>query len=459
MRSMSVVTAYIRRLRFLSSLSLLRVLCCCLIGFSIQSAAKEYSVATVLRAGGEYDDNVRLEADEISIAGVVVSPEVNFGVRTERLDIALNTVFDFARFDKSEYNSDDQDIALTSSYAFEYNVFKASAQLKRDSTRTSEFLDTGEVGAKAIGREAQNLSLGWEHFFTEKQSLELSANYANVEYASTNLNLNDYDYSGITAAYAIALSGRTRLITQVLANRFESDRFGVALFGLRETGVVCPPGSLIFINGGIEQCPSTVAAEIQQDRYGINIGVERILTEKLSFSIAVGANYVESSFASREADSFSQRSELDLLAGLEDEDDTSFFFSSTLGYTGERTKLDLNLSSGTNPSANGYLVLSNQLLLNVDYRLSERHNLFARLDFVDSETLGDAVESGGSLNSNDRTYGAASVGASYRLTEAWYIEASYRYRAQDREFINDVAKSNAAFLNIAYKPHRNTWSR
>lgn len=413
---------------------------------------------TVLRAGGEYDDNVQLAEQETEIIGLVISPELNFGLRTERLDLALNTALDFARFSKNDYNSDDQDIALTSAYAFEYNVFKATAQLKRDSTRTSEFLDTGDVGVQADRREAKNFTLAWQHLFTEKQSVELSASFSNVD--NQSVRLSDYDYALLNAAYTLVLSDRTRLITQLVANRFESDTFGEVLFGLRTNGAVCPPGSLIVVEGGFDVCPPAVAVEIQQDTYGMNIGVERVLTEKLLFSIAVGANYVESSFDSRQADIFSQRSGLDLLAGLEDEDDTSFFLSSTLRYSGERATLDLSLSSNTNPSSNGYLLLSNKLLFNVDYRLSERSNLFAKLDFIDSESLGDATNASGQpLNSNDRTYGAASVGASYRLTEAWYVEASYRYRAQDREFFDDIAKSNAAFLKIVYKPHKNTWSR
>lgn len=439
-----------------------QLLCCFLVALSVQSAAKEYSVATVLRAGGEYDDNVRLAEDEIDIAGVVVSPEINFGVRTERLDIALNTALDFARFDRSKYNSDDQDIALTSAYAFEYNVFKAAAQLKRDSTRTSEQLDSGEIGGQATRREAENLTLALEHLLTEKQSLELSANYSSVNYAKVDNVLgllSDYDYTGLNLAYSIALSDRMRFITQVVANRFESDTFRVVQFGQRESGTVCNTDFLVFINGSVG-CPPFVATEIESDTYGMNVGVEHILTEKLLFSIAVGANYVASSFGSRPAENFSEQSELDLLTGLEDEDDTSFFLSSTLRYTGERTTLNLNLNASTNPSSNGYLLLSNQLFFDVDYRLSERSNVFAKLDLIDSGSLGDAVDATGrSLDSNDRTYGSASAGASYRLTEAWYVEASYRYRAQDRVFFDDIAKSNAVFLKIAYKPHKNTWSR
>ncbi len=420
-------------------------------------------MATILRAGGEYDDNVRLAEDEIDIAGIVVSPEINFGVRTERLDIALNTALDFARFDRSKFNSDDQDIALTSAYAFEYNVFKAAAQLKRDSTRTSELLGSGEIGGQATRREAENLTLAWEHLLTEKQSLELSANYASVNYAkadNTLALLNDYDYAGLTLAYSIALSDRTRLITQIVANRFESDTFRAVQFGQRESGAVCNIDLLAVINGQLVLCPGFVSSEIESDTYGMNAGIERVLTEKLLFSIAVGANYVASSFDSRPADNFSDQSELDLLTGLEDEDDTSFFLSSTLRYTGERITLNLKLNSNTNPSSNGYLLLSNQLFFDVDYRLSERSNVFAKLDFVDSGSLGDAVDATGrSLGSNDRTYGAASVGASYRLTEAWYVEASYRYRAQDRASFDGISKSSAVFLKVAYKPHINTWSR
>ncbi len=429
------------------------LLCVLLAAFSIHSFAKEYSVETVLRAGGEYDDNVRLAEEEISITGLVVSPELNLGLRTERLDVALNTALDFARFDKDEYNSDDQDVALTSSYAFEYSVFKAAAQLKRDSTRTSELpvvddagnaLDpgTGEIGLQASRREARNLSLAWQHLLTEKQSVEVLATYAKADYQEERLN--DYDNAGVNASYSIALTDRTQLFTQLLASRFESETFRAVQFG----------------RGGIPIAADFFPADIQSDTYGMNVGVELILTEKLLFSVAVGANYVETSFDSRQADDLSERNELDLIVGLEDQDDTAFFFNSTLRYEGERTTLSLNVRSNTNPSANGYLLLSNQLSLNTNYRLTERSNVFAALILLDSGALSDTADaSGRSTDSNDRIYGALSVGASYRITEAWYVEASYRFSAQDREFADDIAKSNALLLKVAYKPHKSTWSR
>ncbi len=478
-RSLATLPIGSRALVAVDGLMIVRLLCFFLACFSIDSYAKEYSVETILRAGGEYDDNVRLAEDEISIVGLVVSPELNLGLRTERLDVALSTALDFARFDKSEYDSDDQDIALTSSYAFEYNVFKAAAQLKRDSTRTSEFsspddtgnvLDpgTGELSLRATRHEAQNYSLAWQHLLTEKQSVEFSATYSKADYQEDakaddqEARFSDYDYAGFNASYSVALTDRTRLFTQLAVSRFDSNTFSGVLFDGREIGTFCVPGRLIEVGGDPtdEVCPSFVAADIQQDTFGMHVGVERVLTEKLLFSVAVGANYVETSFDSRQADDLSESNELDLIVGLEDQDDTAFFFDSTLRYEAERTTLSLNMRSNTDPSANGYLLLNNQLSFITNYRLTERSNVFANLILIDSGALGDAVDaSGRSLNSNDRTYGAASVGASYRLTEAWYVEASYRFRAQDSEFTDDIAKSNALLLKIAYKPHKSTWSR
>ncbi len=422
-----------------------RLLCLTLVCFSVQSVAKEYSVETALRGSGEYDDNVRLDEEEISIAGIVISPELNAGLRTERLDLALKTVLDFARFDKSEYDSDDQDVALTSSYAFEYNVFNAAAQLKRNSTRTSEASDTGVFGV-ASRREDENLSLGWRHFFTDKHSLEMSATYADVEYASNNPNLNDYEYGGVAAAYSIDISDRTVFISQLEVSRFESNTLRPVLFG--RFGI--PVGAAVF------------PAEIQSDTYGLNVGIKRIVTETLMYSVAVGANYVETSFDSPAVSSAAAATPggLDVVKGLKDEDDTSFFLSATFGYEGERATLSANVSSSTSPSANGYLLLANQLTFNFDYRLSERGTAFIKLDLIDSQSLGDAVNAlDQSVSSNDRTYGAARVGGSYRLAESWYISASYRYRAQDREVFDDIAKSNALLLQIAYKPRKNIWSR
>ncbi len=421
-------------------------------GLSGHSGAKEYSAQTVLRAGGEYDDNVQLTEEEIAVIGVVVSPEFNFGVRTERLDLSLDTALDFARFDKSGFNSDDQDVRLISAYAFEYDVFNASAQLKRDSTRTSETLDTGVVGLQADRREAENLTLAWQHLFTEKHSVQLSASYSDVE--NQSVRLSDYDYSGLNALYTFVVSDRIRLTTQLSATRFKSDTFGPTRFGVRELGINCVPEPDLPFD---PNCPLFVPTEIRQDSYGLNFGMERDFTKTVLFSIAVGANYVESDFDSQQADIFSQQSGFDLVTGLESEDDIALFLSTSLRYKGERTTLNLSLSSNTNPSSYGYLSLSNQISFNGGYRLTERSDLFARFVLIDSESLGDVVNA--SLQSNDRTYGSVSVGFSYMFTEKWFVEASYRYRAQNREVFEDIAKSNTAFLDVVYKPQKNTWSR
>ncbi len=455
---MALYTAVVRRASALAGAShassalkstAIATLLCSLTGVSVPSLAKEYSAQTVLRASGEYDDNVRLSDDKVSIAGLIVSPELNVGVRTEKLDVRLNTALDFARFDKDEYNSDDQDFVLTSLYDLEYNTFSAFAQLRRDSTRTSEFPDTddtgalidpgsGQVGVRATRRETQSFNLAWEHRLTEKQSVELSTSYSKVDHRSDNLN--DYDFTNIGAVYKFVLSDRTQLFAHVGVSRFDSDTDRFVLFGFGEI----PIDNRLY------------SANIQSDTYTVTVGLNRVLTEKLSFSIDAGASYVESGIDSSEADVFSAQSGFSILAGLQDDEDTVFKLNSMLEYSGERTTLSLTFNSGTAPSANGYLLFSNRLFSTANYRLSERSDIFARLDLVDDEALGGVV---GTRGSSDRTYGAARAGVSHRLTEAWFVEASYRFRAQERDSLEDSAKSNAVFLDVVYKPNSKTWSR
>lgn len=411
------------------------------LGISGQAFAKEYSAETVLRVGGEVDDNVQLNEEEESIVGVVVSPELNLGLRTERLDIALDTILDFAQFDKEEFNSDDQNIVLSSGYAFEHDVFRASAQLKRDSTRTSEPEDTGLIDGVSR-REASSASLSWQHLFNEKQSIEIGGIYSQVD--SESLRLNDYEYSTVNAAHIYKISARSQLTTQLTAARFEADVDTLALFEVTNLGEI----------------PSAVSTENTQDSYKLDMEIGRQFTEQFDFSVAIGASHIKQSFDSREAEAIAQADNVRLLAGLEDNDDNAFFLRSSLRYKGERSEVSLNVSSDTTPSSSGYLILSNQLVVNLNYRLSKLSDVFSRIHFIDNSALDDSSDSlNQSQTSQDRTFGSIVIGTRFQFTEAWFFEASYRYRGQDQEFFDDIATSNAAFLQVIYQPQKNIWSR
>ncbi|MEH6584465.1 MAG: hypothetical protein V7754_21205, partial [Halioglobus sp.] len=115
--------------------------------------ANEYSFEYGVEAGYEYNDNVRMApVDELSISGGRVSIPATLASRSERMEASLDGELIFSRFDEDSYDSDDQDLEGKFKYLFERGELEANAGYRRDSTRTSEFLDTGVVGAAATRR-------------------------------------------------------------------------------------------------------------------------------------------------------------------------------------------------------------------------------------------------------------------------------------------------------------------
>jgi hypothetical protein len=367
--------------------------------------ADEYSLEYGVEAGYEYDDNVRLTPDqEIDISGGVLSVPITLSARTETRSMELAGQLDSSKFNESDYDSNDQDIQGKINQKFERGDLEGYAGYTRDSTRTSEFLDTGVVGLDAVRREAAKAGISGSQLITEKNGVIGGIDYLSVDFAKEPyVDYNFYSgYLGGTHQW----SERTRLRLQAYANRYE--------------------------NGG--------QIDVTSDTIGGQAGFDSDLSEKLTTSLLAGWAEVDTTYNSN------------LPQVPNDDNDGALLFQASVTYREERYQLAARFLDEPQPSADGVLVESRRMTVDYRYRLTER----SRLDLALTGGQRQAV-SGGEFN--ERDYARGSIRLDYRLSSSWYVAGRYVYSWQDQKQATGDADSNAVYLNLIYQPEKLVWSR
>jgi hypothetical protein len=370
------------------------------------SHASEYSLEYSVEAGYEYNDNVGFSSDdEIDVSGGLITFPVTLTRRTERLETALSGEATSTKYDDSDFDSDDQDLNLRSSYQLERGGLNGYAGYKRDSTRTSEFLDTGVVGLRATRVERASAGASGDYMFTEKNGILLGADYSDVEYDSPIYS--DYDYVSGNFGWRHQWREQTSLILQGTASRYENDG---------ET-------------------------EVTSDTLGVQAGFETQVSEALKASLLMGWAGVETDYSSNSTQ----------LSQSNDSNDV-FQMNGKLRYRQERYDLSAEVRSGTRPSGDGTLNEDHQVNLKYGYSVTERSNLDLTLIVGTTESLE-------SDTNRERDYARARVRLDYRLTESWYVAGTYMFSYQDRNREDGSADSNQVNLSLIFQPEKHIWSR
>lgn len=365
--------------------------------------AAEYSFEYGVDATYEYNENVNLQPDPISVSGGFIALPVTLARRSERLETSLAAEASFHRFDVEEYDSDNQDLRGDLSYALENGELTSYLGYTRDTTRNSEFLDTGIVGPLAIRREAASAGAGISELLTERNGFVAGLDYRDTRYDSTLFQ--DFDFLSGYGGWLHQWSERTQLRLQAYGNRFEN-----------RDGIV----------------------NVSSEGLGAQAGIERALSEQLTMSVLLGWISVATDYSEPTVE--------------DPEDDGSYLVDAELAYQSERARWRFGLTSEPTPSGVGVLLDSTRANLSYRYRLTERANLDL------SAILGTQSAQDPRIN-QDRDFASGNLRLDYRLAEAWYIAGRYEYRWQDAEAQTDTADGSTVLLSLRWQPEKSVWSR
>lgn len=379
--------------------------CLGLVLIAAGTSAKEYSFDYSVEAGGEVNDNVRLTTeDELEVSGGVVVLPAALTARSERLKTSLEAELTFSRYDEESYDSDDQDVKLGSTYQLERGQLEGVARYLRDTTRTGEFLDTGEVGLTAVRRETGSFQGSGSYLFTERNGISGGVLYRNVDYDSPRFQ--DYEFSNAYGGWLHQWTERTELTAQLYYSYYEND----------------------------------APIQVESDSLGARFGFTSKLSEQWETSLTAGWVKVSTDYAQQ------------TLNGPSDNEADDLLLKGSVKYSAERHQFTARLQSEPSPSGNGTMYSDYTAALEYRYLVSERSRF-------DLNLIGGAREAVDDRITNDRDFARLRMRIDYRMSQSWYIAAAYQHSYQDRERALDDASSNEFRISVIYQPERMIWSR
>ena len=376
---------------------------------SLSSHANEYSLDYSVEGGYEYNDNVGMRAeDQIDISGGKITVPATLTMRSERLESSLMGELTSAKYDDSGFNSDDQNLQGNTRYQLERGEVAGYAGYKRDSTRTSEFLDTGIVGLRAARVDNATVGGSGDYMFTENNGIVIGADYSDLNYDSPLLD--NYDYISGYTGWQHQWTERTRLRLQGIANRYEND----------------------------------ANVQVTSDSLGAQIGFDSQFSEQLSVFLLAGWVNVDTDYSTNST-----------VASPEGYSSDVFQMNGSLNYQQERYRLTAAARSGTRPSGSGNLVKTDQLDLTYRYDVSEHSRFELGLVGGRNRSLNSSINT----NRDDRDFARVRLRLDYRISQSWYVAGAYVFSYEDRERADGQADSNQINISLIFQPVKSVWSR
>lgn len=423
-----------------------------------------------MKVNASHNDNIRLvESGKTAVREIEAAPTLTFGANTETTKFEFDSLFSFKRFDKSEFNSDDQYLTLTFSHEFERSTVGLGAKLVHDSTITSELLTTGRIGDTAVHAEHYELTPSWTYTLNESNLLKLAATYATQNYDS-NAYIG-YDNPSGEVDWIHVFNDRFKWVTSATYSDYRSDT--LSTFAI--PGPTWPSSSGITTGQFGEQSYS-----IRTKTTGLQIGVDYLITEQSTLSARLGRSRNDTTYPIKDPNNVCSNAEylqlisnpqylqlvqlglLPAVGGICNSipHDVQVVASNELDWSwqSERQNIAIRASQSTQPTANGYTVEALQVNSNWGYQLTEFDSASASLVLVRNRASGSTAQLPIAASA-DRNYAAATLAYQRQLNQDWYVTANYQFSYQKYTQTDYRADSHAILLGIEYRPTQWHWSR
>ena len=404
--------------------------------------AVEYSLDSALQVTAQHDDNIRLSVDnQESVYGHSINPSAKAQVRAENWQMAADLELRFSEFSDEGYDSDDQYLTLNGESRGEQYTAGFTGKVTHDTTRTSETGDSGRVSNDR--RKLYSISPYWQYFVTPNQLVAINGSAQKVDYEDENYTGYEY-YSG-SAQWTYLYNERLRLNANINTTQYQSD-------GLTNDYILG-----LFVDSNFIPLRQEQQAYFTDTKgVGYQIGFQYQLTEALSFDGMWGKRDSETSYKIVDPSGVCNTGLIGGVCGLEDNDAKTDQKNISATWDREYNKFTASYSLDTSPSSDGYVLEQETYRLKWDYRLFERGKVSLDTTYGENEALGGSSLQNRSLSS-ERDYWNATLRYSHQVLEHWYVNASVRYRYQDRAVDQADTEALGGQIGIEYRPTKIIW--
>jgi len=420
--------------------------------------AADYAAGINMKVYGSHDDNIRMTEDKAEINGVVASPGLTLSAESETAKLGLDSRFDFYRYDDSGYDTDNQWVELSSSKAFERSLIGLGAQIVRDSTTTSELLDSGRIGTTAQRSEEYSANAFWQWSISENNQLTANSRYAIRDYRGPGYI--GYNYWDNSLGWSYKLGERWSLDVVGQYSQYRSETTTVNVPAVFIAAYYYPP-----IGGTIDNIQPGDAGEMgyssENTTFGGQVGASYHVNEQNSVRLLIGRSRNKTTYPIEDPTDICADIYLHGLAPLctlEPEDNIPNTATLNWTWAGEVQQLTVNATKSQQPSSNGIVIDATRLSAEWSYRITERDRIALSLSGTRNRAL---TENGVQrlATASNRDYASATAEYHRQLSESWYIDASYQYRHSEYKDFDSEADANAITLGISYRPVARHWSR
>ncbi len=393
--------------------------------------ATDYSLEGVVRYNAGHDDNLQLSEQPDSSLSQTTSGRLNFSGASEQTQAGIDAQLWMRRYNSSGFDSDDQAITTHLAHRSERNQWSLDFSAIRDSTLTSELLDSGRLES-AERHEQYAVTPGWSYQLSEKDLLSLQGSYVISSYSGESYT--DYDYWQTQLLWTHSLTERLRAFVSFDHSDYQSQAL---------------------------QYPDSQTYATASTENGLQVGGDYQLSENISASLLVGKSRSENDVQIGDPLNYCARFSgtpqqvFFPLCALQDTETSLATYKGSIAFTRERSQFSLSASRGTEPSSNGYVQQTDQANLAWQHRAFEQGTI--RLSATFGKT--DASDDRSSRSREPaRDFLFTTLSYTHTLSEEWSIDFSYRYRTQKYE-TSDRVESNAGFAGISWTPRSRHWSR
>ena len=177
---------------------------CCLIAVESGAAvAAEWSIEPSVSAYEEYNDNIHFTAAaHPKVWQHSLTPSLKFSNKTEVSEVSGQVQVGINRYTGEQgLNQDDKLLLLFASRMAEQNTWSLNTSYRSDTT--SERATTGLVQARTQ-RSALSFNPSWTHTLTERASLNLDYQYQDVKYDKSTSTDYTYQQAGGSVQYLLS---------------------------------------------------------------------------------------------------------------------------------------------------------------------------------------------------------------------------------------------------------------
>ena len=409
-------------------------------------SAADFSAGFAINAHTNHNDNIRLtQNDQKASTEYQLSPKIDLGVNTETSQLLLTSTLNFNRYSLSEYNSDDQNIALGLSHQFENSFAGLDLNYVHNSTLTSELLTSGQIGTRADRAEKYDISPTWAYTVNERNTIQMSATYTTQNYESSSYL--GYDNKSAELDWLHQLNERLKFILATSYSDYQSDDRSITVYGLLLGIFPIPVGTQSYTT-------RTQTKDIQ-------LGAEYQISENSTLSGRFGRSRNDTTQPVKDPSNFCAYGD-QLIGAVCSTIPHSVNFGTTANlswtWNNEQQRFKLNATKLVQPTSNGYAVDAIQIQPSWSYQLTELDSISIDASIVRNRAIDKTTNL---LNTSlaDRDYGSATLRYQRRLTESWLFSTSYRYSNQKYSSTDYQASAHVYSLGITYQPQRWHWSR